>query len=443
MLMKRDIYSALSAWKATRNGKPLILQGARQTGKTYILKEFGRKEYQNLIFCNFEKEPELCEFFRGNLNPKRLIELLSLYKKHSIQPGKDLLFFDEIQVSNEALTSLKYFNEEAPEYPIVAAGSLLGRTLSKPKSFPVGKVTMLTLYPMTFPEFLDAMGESQYRTLLESEHPLGPLPEPFHNALIELLKTYYFTGGMPEAVASYAKFRDVEKVRAIQSDILKTYALDFAKHIPSNDIPKLSIIWNAVPLYLARENKRFIFAALSKSARARDYEDALRWLQDAGLVHLAHAVTAVEQPLTGFADRSAFKVYLLDVGLMGAMARIAPDILVKPTEFFTTYHGAFVENYVAQQLKAMMPQDLCYWKSVSHKAEVDFILDKGGTVFPLEVKAGINPRSKSLAAYGKRFAPPLALRTTLLNLKKNANILNIPLYAINFLPRFLQEALKS
>jgi hypothetical protein len=440
--MKRDIYEKLINWKNDKNFKPLLLLGARQTGKTYILKEFAKNEYQNLIYCNFEEDPKLQEFFKPDLRPSRILEQLSLYKKTGISPEKDLIFFDEIQLSNSALNSLKYFNEEKPEYHIVAAGSLLGIKLSSPGSFPVGKVTMLSLCPMTFPEFLTAMGESRYRTMLENLQTIEPFPLPFHEELTDLLRTYYFVGGMPEAVLCFAGSHSYDEVRSIQNNILKAYVYDFAKHAPPSDIPKLSLIWDSIPSHLARENKKFMFSALSRSARGRDYENALKWLEDAGLINLSYAVETVQKPLTGFADRNCFKVYALDVGLLGAMARISSDVLFQKNELFTTYNGAFVENYAAQQLTACR-QVLFYWKSGSHKAEIDFLYEDPKSVYPLEIKAGINPKSKSLLSYNNKFSPALLLRVTLLNLKINGRILNLPLYAINYLQKYLQIELQT
>lgn len=435
--MERNIYEQLIAWKNSKNRKPLLVQGARQVGKTYILKEFGNKEYSNVIYCNFEEDPDLRDFFKSSLNPHKVIEMLSIYKKQTIRPESDLIIFDEIQVSNNALNSLKYFNEEARSYHVVAAGSLLGVKLSNPKSFPVGKVAMLDLYPMTFQEFLTALGESRYRSFLENISAIEPLPQPFHEELTDLLRLYYFIGGMPEAVAVYAETKSFDEVRSIQNDILRSYALDFAKHAFVSDIPKLSLIWDSIPVHLARENKKFIFSAISKSARAREYENALRWLQDTGLIYLTYLVKNIRQPLRGFADRSIFKVFALDVGLLGAMARIPVDIIVRKNELFTTYNGAFVENYVAQQLVASNMQTLYYWKSESAKTEIDFLYEHKGSVFPLEVKAGINPKSKSLSSFAKRFDPSILLRSTLLNMKKDHKIVNIPLYAVGYLKNYL------
>jgi len=436
--MKRDIYQKLISWKNEKESKPLILLGARQTGKTYILKEFAKNEYQNLIYCNFEEDPKLKEFFKPDLRPQRILEQLSLYKKINISPGKDLIFLDEIQLSNSALNSLKYFNEEKPEYRIVAAGSLLGVKLSAPGSFPVGKVTIFSLYPMTFPEFLTAMAESKYRDLLENFGTIEPFPLAFHEELTNLLRTYYFVGGMPEAVLRFTNTHSYDEVRSIQNNIMKTYVFDFAKHAPHSDITKLSLIWDSIPAYLAKENKKFMFSALSKSARGKGYENALKWLEDAGLINLCYAVGTAGKPLTGFSDRSCFKVYTLDVGLLGAMARIPAEILTMQNDLFTAYNGAFVENYAAQQLTAA-EETLFYWKSDSYKAEVDFLYEDPKSVYPLEVKAGINPKSKSLISYDKKFSPSLLLRSTLLNLKINGKILNIPLYAINYLKKYIES----
>lgn len=427
--MKRDISQNLIIWKSSSTRKPLLLQGARQTGKTFILKQFGNSEYKDLHYFNFEAEPFLHDFFKPDLKPDRIIESLSLYKKCTINAESGLIFFDEIQFSNNALNSLKYFCEDAPQYHIVAAGSLLGVKLSQPKSFPVGKVDLLTLYPMHFGEYLSALGEERYRAMVENFRNLEPIPLPFHEELIRLLKEYYFVGGMPEAVSDFALHRNFETVRTIQDAICKTYMHDFAKHTSPAEFPKISLIWDSLPRHLSRENKKFVFSALSKSARAREYENALRWLLEAGLVYMAHGVETVEQPLTAFGDRNSFKIYLLDVGLLGCISRLTSDILVHGNDLFTTFHGALVENYAAQQLVSL-GQQLFYWKRENSAAEVDFLYERKNTVYPLEIKAGINPRSKSLRAYAERYSPRKLLRSTLLNARQDGELLNVPLYAI-------------
>lgn len=437
--MERDLYQKLIEWKQTGKRKPLALLGARQTGKTWLLKEFGAREFENTIYFNFEEEPRLDSFFAASLAPERILEQLSLYRKTAIRPGRDLLIFDEIQASNNALAALKYFCETMPELHLAAAGSLLGLKTSIPKTFPVGKVDLLTLHPLTFPEFLTAAGAAGYRAQLATITAATPLPEPIHDELVLLLKKYYLAGGMPEATACFLETGSWERTRKIQTDILKAYVFDFAKHAPATDIPKLSRLWDSIPTHLARENKRFIFTAVARSARGREYADALQWLDDAGLIRRVYAVESARVPLAGHADRSIFKVYLLDTGLLAAMARLDPALILEPEGLFTTWHGAFVENYAAQQLAALRDSPLYYWKSASHKAEVDFLLDEPRGALPLEVKAGINPRSKSLRAYADRFAPPLLLRTTLLNFRRDGAILNIPLYALGELPRFLVQ----
>lgn len=436
--MKRDIYRALNEWRNRLNRKPLLLRGARQTGKTWLLKEFGRKEFKQFVYCNFEEEPLLEEIFRNSLKPSDILPKLSIHAHTEIRPEETLLILDEVQLSNNALNSLKYFCEEIPELHVAAAGSLIGLRLSKPRSFPVGKVTLVDVFPMTFLEFLDAVGESQLRAMLESLPSLENISEIFHVKLTNLLKLYYVVGGMPEALDTYARERSLERVRVAQRNILNTYALDFAKHAPKEDVPRLGIVWDSIPAYLAKENKKFIFSGLGKGARAREYESSLKWLDDANLIHRSYAVESVQQPLAGSVDRSAFKVFSLDVGLLAAQARIPVETVLTGNDLFNTYRGAFVENYVAQQLTALMSGEngeLHYWRSESRKAEVDFLVTLHGHILPLEAKAGVNPKSKSLGVYRERFNPKLSLRTTLLNLKQQDALVNIPLYAIGVIQR--------
>jgi len=434
--MKRDIYNKLLEWKTSSRRKPLLLQGARQTGKTFILKEFGRNEYENVAYFNFEEDPGLDQFFKKDLNPDRIRKELSIYRDLDIQPGACLIIFDEIQVSNRALNALKYFAEEQSDIHIAAAGSLLGLKLSGPGSFPVGKVNFLNLYPMTFQEFLDAMGESRYRKLLKEISRPTPLPEAFHSHLIDMLRRYYFVGGMPEAVKHHAGEGNGREIREIQEEIIKSYVMDFAKHAPAPDIPKLTMIWDSIPRHLARENKKFVFSAVKKGARARAYEDSLRWLEDTGLIYQANAIETVRHPLKHYANTDCFKVYALDVGLLGAMAKVPVELSAQGERLFNEYEGALVENYVAQQLVSHFNQGLYYWRSKGGKAELDFLFDFEGNICPLEVKAGINLKSKSLKSYDLQFKPDRLLRTNLLNLKKDGKIYNLPLYAISLLPQF-------
>lgn len=428
--MKRDVYNKLLEWKASPRRKPLLLKGARQTGKTYILKEFGEKEYKNLFYFNFEENPKLSGFFSGNLNPKTIIENLSIYAGKNIRPAEDLIFFDEIQASNDALNSLKYFEEQANEFHMVAAGSLLGVKLSVPKSFPVGKVNFLNLYPMTFLEFLTALGKTEYRKLLEGLKKIGPLPELLHEELLALLKKYYYVGGMPEAVKYYSEQNDLLEVRKIHNEIINSYILDFSKHAIPSDIPKLTDIWNSIPSQLARENKKFMFSAVKKGARGRDYENALLWLDHSGLISRSFLLSTCKSPLQGYFDRNSFKVYLVDVGLLGALANTSVVILTREDALFNEFGGAFVENYVAQQLTAASDSNLYYWKTGTGIAEVDFVMQREGVVYPMEVKAGANVRSKSLASYDNHFHPNFLCRTTIKNLKMDGKIINFPLYAV-------------
>ncbi|MBI9084830.1 MAG: ATP-binding protein [Desulfobacterales bacterium] len=308
--MKRDIYSELQTWRASNRRKPLLLQGARQTGKTYILKRFGREAYRSVVYCNFEEHSELDAFFQRDLDPNRILTELGIYYDHKIRPTEDLIIFDEIQVSNRALNSLKYFAEERNDIHIVAAGSLLGLKLSTPGSFPVGKVNFRYLYPMTFLEFLQAVGDDRYRGLIEGITGIEPLSDAFHTHLIDRLRQYYFTGGMPEAVRHFAETNDAPGTREIQNEIIRSYQLDFAKHASSTDIPKLTAIWESIPRHLARENKKFIFSAVKKGARAREYDSALAWLRDAGLILWVDAAENDRLPLKHYADAVGFKVYV-------------------------------------------------------------------------------------------------------------------------------------
>jgi predicted AAA+ superfamily ATPase len=441
--MKRDIYEKLLEWKSSKERKPLILRGVRQVGKTYSLQEFGRKEYDNTAYFNFEEDPALDDFFQQKLDPGPIIANLSLYLDREIKPGKDLIIFDEIQASNNALNALKYFSEQAAEYHIAAAGSLIGITLSRPRSFPVGKVNFLDMYPLTFLEFLDALGKSGLRRLIEMKNDFSPFPQPFHDELVDLLGKYFFVGGLPEPVKLFVETGNLNDVRSNQKDIIDSYLLDFSKHAITSDIPKLTMLWDSIPSQLAKENKRFVFSAIRKSVRAREYEGALQWLENAGLIYKSHQVTVPKRPLKGYMNRSSFKVFVFDVGILGAMVKLAPQVLIEKDRLFTEFKGAFVENYVAQQLRSEKQIDLYYWTSEGKMAELDFLCEFGSQIYPLEAKAGISPKSKSLSSYDQQFKPPILSRATLLNLRHDGRILNYPLYAIWLFPRlFVDSSLK-
>lgn len=436
--MKRDIYPDLLKWKKSERRKPLILRGARQTGKTYILKEFGKNEYEKYAYFDFEENPDLDDIFKGRLNPEKLIKNLSLLQGWEIKKQIHLIILDEIQASNNALNALKYFQEKAGEYHIIAAGSLLGVKLSGAKSFPVGKVNFLDIYPMTFLEFLDATGNNSLRQMIDQTKQFKPFALPLHNELVNLLREYFFIGGMPEPVKHYCDSKSLDEVRQIQKEIMDSYVLDFSKHADHTEIPKITMIWDSVPSQLAKENKKFMFTAIKKSARAREYENALQWLADAGLVMKSYLVSNVKIPLKGNMDREIFKVFLLDTGILGAMTGISSELIIKGDKLFNEYKGAFVENYVAQQLRAFRGMDLYYWKSEGQKAELDFLCEHDGKIYPLEAKAGINPRSKSLKSFDNQYSPKHLCRTTLLNLKRDGKICNYPLYAISLFPELIK-----
>lgn len=430
--MKRDIYSHLQSWKNDPNRKPLILRGARQVGKTYILKEFGEQNYARTVYLNFELQPKLKNLFETNLDPVRIIRDISLLMDQQIEPQNTLIFFDEIQECPNALTALKYFQEQAIEYHIVCAGSLLGITISQAKGFPVGKVTFLELYPCCFFEFLDAIGQSQLRQFLEELTKIEPLTTAIHEKLIGLLKIYYLVGGMPEVINTYKTNHDLIKVRKTQKDIIDTYILDFSKHAPGSDVIKINNLWNNIPQQLAKENKKFSYTALQKGARAREYETSIRWLIDAGLALQSYCISTPKLPIASYHDPKAFKIFLLDVGLLCAMADLSAKTLLSAEQLFTEFKGALTENYVAQQLKAKFNSNLYYWSSQG-KAEVDFILQLQGEISPLEVKSGTSTKQKSLNVYKEKFQPKKLYRTSLLNLSNTDNFYNFPLYMISLL----------
>lgn len=428
--MKRDIYHALEEWKHSKRRKPLILNGARQVGKTYALKHFGKTAYQNLAYLNFEKDERLSQYFEGSLDPVQILKFLAIHLSMEIHPQHTLIIFDEIQHCPKALNSLKYFCEEANDYHLAAAGSLLGVKTAGGKGFPVGKVNFLHLYPLTFFEFLSALQEDKTRQFLEEYHTYTPLPIPLHEKLIHLLKLYFFIGGMPEAVAEYVKNGKLDVIREIQMEILDAYEKDFAKHAPPNEIMKITTVWKQVHRQLAKENKKFIFAAIRKSARGRDYEEAIQWLSDAGLIHKSYLVSTPKFPLSSYADHQAYKIFLSDVGLLGAQSHLSPQTLLEGDLLFTEFKGALVENYVAQELIAAPHKDLYYWTSEG-AAEVDFLLEEGHEIYPLEVKAGLSTKKKSLLVYNQKYNPSKLFRASAMNLKHDGDIYNYPLYLVS------------
>lgn len=409
-----------------------MLNGARQVGKTYALKYFGNSSFEEMLYLNFEEDPKLCSYFKGSLDPEHIIKTLELHTETTIEPGTTLIIFDEIQQCPQALTCLKYFYEKANEYHVVAAGSLLGVKTSQEKGFPVGKVNFLDLYPLSFFEFLSATNHEQLRSFLEEYATFEPLPQPIHEKLLQLLKYYFFIGGMPEVVAEYIKQDNLAVVRDVQLEILNAYERDFAKHAPANEIMKIATVWGQVHRQLAKENKKFIFSAIRKSARGRDYEYAIQWLVDAGLIHKSYLVESPKFPLSAYAHTAIFKVFLLDVGLLGAQSLLSPRIILEGNHLFTEFKGAFAENFVAQELVPEYKRRLYYWKSAG-AAEVDFLLEHDHTIYPLEVKSGENRRKKSLQVYSQKYSPKVLYRASTMNLKATDNFINYPLYLVSLI----------
>ena len=440
--MYRAIVEDLKAWKIDEKRKPLMLQGARQVGKTFLVKKFAEEHYQNFIYVNFEQDPGLHVFFEGKLDPHEILEKLGLYLRKNISPESSLIFFDEIQAMPKAITSLKYFFEEAPEYHLIAAGSLLGVSLGRDVSFPVGKVSFLTLFPMSFYEYLLAAGEGALVEHVQKLKPEDSFESVFHDRLIDHLKRYFFLGGMPEVVAHYLEFQDVRRVRKQQKDILAAYRRDFKKYASRSQAIKNTEVWDTIPRQLSRENKKFKYNEVKANGRASMYDQSLDWLASAGLVHRAYLVERPMLPLSGYADFSKFKVYLHDVGLLGALLGATSKMFVTPGKAFQEYNGAFVENFIAQELRAYGAEDLYYWTS-RHEAEVDFLLQVGEDVLPVEVKSGLNRNVKSLRSYEEKYHPKHLVRMSPRNFIRSENFSNLPLYAAFLLKGRLDQLVKE
>ena len=436
--MKRNLYTQLLAWKNDHKRKPLLIQGARQVGKTYLVNEFGKNEYTQYIYLNFEQDPNLKTLFTGNLNPEDIINNISLYIGKKIVAIDTLIFFDEIQAVPEVLTSLKYFHEQSPEFHIISAGSLLGVSVGKQVSFPVGKVNFMTLYPMTFTEYLMAFGEELMAEKLLNIEDVESFPEILHEKLLKHLKTYLYMGGMPEVLQSYLSENDIVLARNIQNDILEAYQRDFSKYTDKSQAIKTSELWNSIPYQLAKENKKFKYSDVRKKARALMFEQTIEWLKKAGLVNIAYNIQSPKIPLTGYTDYSKFKIFLLDTGLLGAMLKLTPDIIINPTELFSEYNGAFIENFVASELVLSEKKELFYWTSKSD-AEVDFIIQSGNNVYPIEVKSGTSRNLKSLRSYAEKYLPKLIFRTSPRNFSQNKEFINLPLYAISLIGKIIQK----
>jgi predicted AAA+ superfamily ATPase len=422
--MQRLILKDLLEWKASENRKPLIIQGARQTGKTWIMKEFGAGYFEKSVYFNFETSTVLQSLFVSDFDIKRILATLEIAAATSI--SKDtLLIFDEIQEAPGGITALKYFFEQAPEYFIVAAGSFLGLSLQKSHTFPVGKVDFLFLYPLSFEEFLLNAGEE--RLLLALHERNHDVVKPFHEKLIRLLREYYFTGGMPEALNRWLEKKDPKSVREIQNKILLGYENDFGKYAPAATVPKIRLVWQSVVSQLSRENRKFVFRYLKKGARVQEFESAIQWLALAGLVHKCSRISKPAIPLKSYADYDSFKLFLLDVGLLNAMAGLESEILLIKNQVLTEYKGAMTEQFVAQELK--LKYDLFYWSSDSGNSEIDFVVQKGSRIIPAEVKAEENLKSKSLRVYSEKYQPVKAMRLSMSFFRDQDWMQNVPLYA--------------
>lgn len=426
--MYRIAIEKLYRWKESRRRKPLIIQGARQVGKTWLMKEFGRSAYRDMIYINFDSNSRMAELFASDLNTDRLIMGIELYTGKKIDPDSTLLIFDEVQEVPRALSSLKYFYENAPQYHIICAGSLLGIALHEGTSFPVGKVDFLELYPLSFREFLMAVTGIQFAKLLDSQD--YKMITSFKQTYIEALKQYYFIGGMPEAVENFTEERDFYEVREVQKRILEAYEQDFSKHAPLEIVPKIRMVWNSIPSQLAKENKKFLYGLVREGGRAKEYETAIMWLCDCGLVYKIERVKGGGIPLKAYVDQKAFKLFVVDVGLLGCMTGLSPKILLDGNDLFKEFKGALTEQYVCQQLKTLENLSIYYYTNDRGSCEVDFVVDTGERTVPVEVKAEVNLKAKSLKTYYEKYQPEISIRTSMADYRPEEWLMNLPLYAI-------------
>lgn len=432
--MERFIMNDLIKWKNSKYRKPLILKGARQVGKTYILKQFGKENYEGVAYFNFDHDEDLYNLFTNTKDPKRILEQLAFIYGKAIIPEKTLIFFDEIQECPNALNALKYFQEEANEYHIVCAGSLLGIRLSH-TSFPVGKVEFMNLYPMSFSEFLIADNCSNLVEYMKSIKDVQEISDIFFNMLEEKLKAYFIIGGMPEVVYSWVNEKNMEMVNSIQDNILKSYESDFSKHTQNSEANKISLIWNSIPSQLAKENKKFLYQTIKEGARAREYENALNWLNDANLIYKIYNVKKTDFPLKAYNDLSCFKIYMNDVGLLRKMANLDSRIVIEGNKLFEEFKGAFTENYVLNMLNIIYNNVPNYFTFDRH--EIDFIIQYENQIIPIEVKANKSTNNSSLTKYNEKFNNDISVRFSLNNLVKDGKVINIPLFLIEYLNNFI------
>lgn len=426
--MERELFAKLEKWKNKKKRKPLIIQGARQVGKTWIMKEFGARYFKNTIYINFDNNEIMKKVFEIDFDTSRIISAIKIEFGKSFNVEDTLIIFDEIQEAPKALASLKYFNENASQYAIMAAGSLLGVALHQGTSFPVGKVDFMHLYPLNFYEFLCAMGEKQLAQLLESND--YEMINAYSIKYIELLKKYYYVGGMPEAVQTYIDTDDFYEVREIQKSLLKYYEEDFSKHAPKEVIPRIMMVWNSIPSQLAKENRKFMYGSIREGARAKDFELAIQWLEDAGLIIRSYRITKPDIPLIAYMEINHFKMFMLDVGLLAAKGDIHAKVLLDDCRIFEEFKGALTEQFVAQQLKAS-ERELYYYSTENSSGEIDFVIQQEMKCIPIEVKAEENLRARSLRAFCEKYKPEVAIRTSMSNYRKQDWMINVPLYALD------------
>lgn len=427
--MEREIFSELAEWKSRVNRKPLIIQGARQVGKTWLMREFGRREYEQVAYLNFVDVPQAALLFEGRYDVASIIQGIEALSGCEITAENTLIILDEIQECERALNSLKFMRENAPQYHIMTAGSLLGVAVKQRKmSYPVGQVDILNLRPLSFHEFLMALGEHRLLKVLDAKNT-SMLPI-LHDTLVERLKEYMYVGGMPEAVQAYVDTRSFAEVRRLQLQIIQGYENDFAKYTEAKNVPRIHAVWKSVPQQLAKDNRKFVYKYLGEGARAREYEAAVEWLIICGLLHRVHRVSKPSIPLSAYESQNTFKLYALDCGLLGALSRLDAAALVNGNAVFEEFKGALTEQYVYQELLCCKDWGLAYWEPDGGVAEVDYVAQTGQHVIPIEVKAGVNLRARSLASYRARYAPPYAIRTSLAGYEFNDGLYNIPLYAL-------------
>ncbi|MBP3502813.1 MAG: ATP-binding protein [Clostridia bacterium] len=437
--MYRKIILELKKWKEKKDRLPLILKGARQVGKTWILQEFGKEYFEDVLYINFENAGNISNLFDGNIEPNRIIEYLSALNHKKIEPEKTLIIFDEIQELPRALTSLKYFAEQTPEYAICCAGSLLGVFLHDQVSFPVGKVDFLELKPLDFEEFLIANNENELINIIK-KNGLEKLPDLITDKLKDYLKKYFVIGGMPRAVKAWIEEKDFELVEEIQKGILEAYERDFSKHTDNNTATKIQYVWNSIPSQLAKENRKFIYGVVKNGARAREYENSINWLRDTGLIRIVNRVKCGDkQPLKAYEDLKAFKIYLLDVGLLRVLCELPYETIINADAIYNEFNGLLTEQFVLQELKNINKINTIYYWSNEFQSEVDFIFAYKNLIIPVEAKAGVNVKAQSLKVYMKENKPKFAIRYSLLNITLDNNILNIPLYAIWNTENYLKE----